>query len=68
MAGPVRALAGAIRVYAKLAWWGLISPRTSESKPLVVLQGVIVGEQGILLSIRSDLRGWELPGGTHEEG
>lgn len=55
-------------VYAKTAWWGLVQPRTSEREPLVVVQGVVLGEQGVLLSVRSDLRGWELPGGNPEPG
>ncbi len=29
---------------------------------------MVVSESGILLSVRSDLRGWELPGGTPEPG
>jgi len=55
-------------VYAKTAWWGLVQPRTSEREPLVVHQGVVLGEQGVLLSVRSDLRGWELPGGNAVPG
>jgi len=56
-------------VYAKLAWWGLAAPRVLERAPLLVVQGVVRSEQGkILLAVRSDLRGWELPGGTPEPG
>jgi len=66
--GHVRAIASALRVYLKIGWWGLVSPRVSESQQLIVLQAVIEGEDGILLAIRSDLRGWELPGGTLEAG
>jgi 8-oxo-dGTP pyrophosphatase MutT (NUDIX family) len=52
-------------VYAKLAWWGLAAPRVVERAPLVVVQGIVRSERGeILLAVRSDLRGWELPGGT----
>ncbi len=58
--------------YARTAWWGLVSPRRPGARPLVVLQGVITraGAQGpeVLLAIRGDLRGWELPGGTLEPG
>ncbi|MDJ0868384.1 MAG: NUDIX domain-containing protein [Myxococcota bacterium] len=32
------------------------------------MQGVILSERGVLLSVRSDLRGWELPGGNPEPG
>jgi len=55
-------------MYAKIAWWGMVAPRVSEKRPLVVLQAVILSDEGILLSLRSDLQGWELPGGTLEEG
>ncbi len=56
-------------IYAKLAWWGLASPRLSEREPLVIVQGVVRDDAGrILLSVRSDLLGWELPGGTPEPG
>jgi 8-oxo-dGTP diphosphatase len=59
----------ALASYAEIAWWGLVAPRTSEVRPLVVLQAVILSEQGrVLLGVRSDLRGWELPGGTLEPG
>jgi len=61
-------LVGALASYARIGWWGLVSPRFGESRPLVVIQGVIESSDGILLAIRSDLRGWELPGGTLEEG
>ena len=58
-------LAGALPVYARLAWWGLVSP-VAERQPLLVVQAVIRGDLGVLLTVRSDLRGWELPGGTPE--
>jgi len=64
----VAALAGAGFCYARIGWWGLVSPHLSERSPLVVLQGVVSGERGILLAVRADLRGWELPGGTLEPG
>jgi 8-oxo-dGTP diphosphatase len=64
----VRALVGALASYLKIGWWGLVSPRFGESEPLVVLQAVILDEQGILLAVRSDLWGWELPGGGQECG
>jgi ADP-ribose pyrophosphatase YjhB (NUDIX family) len=60
--------ASALASYTRIGWWGLVSPRVSERTPLVVTQGVIESDQGILLAIRHDLRGWELPGGTLEEG
>jgi len=53
--------------YAKVAWWGLVLPRR-EGGPLVVHQGVILDGGRVLLSVRSDLRGWELPGGNPDPG
>ncbi len=58
--------------YARTAWWGAIAPRTLERRPLAIAQGVVLREAAgrleVLLSVRSDLFGWELPGGTLEEG
>lgn len=68
LAGAARGLLGAIGSYARIGWWGLVSPRVSERRTLVVVQGVVHGEGGVLLSVRTDLRGWELPGGTPEPG
>ena len=59
-------------VYGRTAWWGLVSPRLREPTPLVVAQAFIERDVGrrreVLLSIRSDIQGWELPGGTPEPG
>jgi len=64
------AIASALVAYARTAWWGLVAPRIHEERPLVVVQAVVLREAGdsqhILLSVRSDLLGWELPGGTIE--
>lgn len=61
------ALVGAIASYARIAEWGLLAPRR-ERAPLVLVQAVLLDERGLLLAERSDLRGWELPGGAREEG
>jgi 8-oxo-dGTP pyrophosphatase MutT (NUDIX family) len=62
----LQALADAGRSYARLAWWGLA---LSETRPLVVVQAVILDPmRGVLLAVRSDLQGWELPGGGVEVG
>jgi ADP-ribose pyrophosphatase YjhB (NUDIX family) len=69
--GRAGRLWGGVRDYAKTAWWGLVSPHVSETRPLIIAQAVILREaptRQVLLSIRSDLFGWELPGGTLEEG
>jgi 8-oxo-dGTP pyrophosphatase MutT (NUDIX family) len=60
--GRAARLASALPSYARIAWWGLVSPRR-ERAPLTVLQAVVVADQGVLLALRNDLRGWELPGG-----
>lgn len=64
-----RGLLRGARIYAKLAWWGIAAPRVSEREPLSIVQGVVRDDSGrILLSVRSDLLGWELPGGTPDPG
>lgn len=66
--GRARQLASLIPVYARLGWWGLVAPRITEREPLVVVQALVQSAGGILLSVRSDLHGWELPGGTPRRG
>lgn len=61
-------LGAAFATYLKIGWWGLVAPRLSERSTLVVVQAVVVSGDGILLAVRGDLRGWELPGGTPEPG
>ena len=61
--GRALRLAAALPSYAGLAWWGLVAPRR-ERAPLVVHQAVIVAGEGVLLTMRHDLHGWELPGGA----
>lgn len=55
-------------VYARTAWWGLCAPRLRERAPLVVHQGVVLSGGRVLLTVRSDLCGWELPGGNANPG
>lgn len=61
-------LLGAIPVYAQLGVRGFVGSRGFGDGPLVVVQAVILGREGVLLALRSDLRGWELPGGSLEAG
>jgi 8-oxo-dGTP diphosphatase len=56
-------LASALPAYARIGWWGLAAPRISEREPLIVHQAVVLGDAGVLLAERSELRGFELPGG-----
>ena len=68
MPGLVGRLAGALPAYARIAWWGLAAPRVPGAQDLRVVQAVILREGRVLLAVRSDLRGWELPGGTPQPG
>jgi len=61
-------LAAAAPIYARIAWWGLVAPRAPGALALVVVQAAIVRDGEVLLAVRSDLRGWELPGGTPQPG
>ncbi len=61
-------LVRALRCYLRIGWWGLVAPRIGRARPLLVVQAVIRARADVLLSIRSDLRGWELPGGNPEVG
>lgn len=65
--GRIRRLLGALPSYAQTAWWGIVGPRL-EREPLQVMQAVVIGDEGLLLTVRSDLRGWELPGGNAHAG
>jgi ADP-ribose pyrophosphatase YjhB (NUDIX family) len=51
--------------WAQIVGWGVRS-RAHDPRPLV--QGVVTGEAGVLLVLRRELRGWELPGGRAEPG
>jgi 8-oxo-dGTP pyrophosphatase MutT (NUDIX family) len=62
--GWVGRLAGIVPNHLAMAWWGLVTPRVGEKQPLVVVQGVVLDGDRVLLSVRSDLHGWELPGGN----
>lgn len=63
-----RGLPGLLRIYARTAWWGLVSPRLEEQEPLLVHQAVVLDGDRVLLAVRSDIRGWELPGGNPDPG
>jgi 8-oxo-dGTP pyrophosphatase MutT (NUDIX family) len=69
--GRLGRLWGGVVDYARTAWWGLFSARVTEARPLEIVQAVILRDgppREVLLSMRSDLFGWELPGGTIEDG
>jgi ADP-ribose pyrophosphatase YjhB (NUDIX family) len=48
--------------WLRIAWWGLVAP-LREEEPLVLHQAVVLGPEGVLLAVRCELHGWELPGG-----
>jgi 8-oxo-dGTP pyrophosphatase MutT (NUDIX family) len=55
--------------HARTAFWGFFGHRgPGRDRDLVVVQGIVEGPEGVLLSVRSDLRGWELPGGNLHPG
>jgi ADP-ribose pyrophosphatase YjhB (NUDIX family) len=60
-----RLLARAPLDWAGIAGWGVAS-RARDARVLV--QGVVLGEAGVLLALRRELRGFELPGGRAEPG
>lgn len=53
--------------WLRIAWWGLVAP-LREGEPLIVHQAVVLGPEGVLLAVRRELRGWELPGGGAHPG
>ena len=44
------------------AWLGLLRARVG--RPVEIVQGAVLREGEVLLTLRRDLRGWELPGGN----
>jgi 8-oxo-dGTP pyrophosphatase MutT (NUDIX family) len=69
--GRLGRFGGGVWDYVRTAWWGLVSARVIERRPLVLAQAVILRDaprRQVLLSVRSDLFGWELPGGTLAPG
>ncbi|MCP3984905.1 MAG: NUDIX hydrolase [bacterium] len=54
--------------YAQTAFHGVFSHRLPGGAPRRVAQAVVVGDEGVLLSLRPELHGWELPGGTIDPG
>ena len=61
--GRLRALLAILPNYAAIAFSGLVAPRVRRGVD-VIQQAVVLGERGVLLAVRGDLRGFELPGGS----
>jgi len=68
MGSRIRRLARLLPDYARNAWFGLFSHRLADAEERLVVQAAVIGEQGVLLTVRVDLRGWELPGGNVDPG
>jgi len=66
--GLFRRLAATVPNYTSIAWHGLVSPRVGKRESVAVSQAVILAGERILLAVRRDLRGWELPGGHLQAG
>jgi ADP-ribose pyrophosphatase YjhB (NUDIX family) len=54
--------------WAHIAWWGLARPMLGRETNLEVHQAVVLGPRGVLLTLRAELFGWELPGGAAMRG
>lgn len=48
--------------WVRTAWWGIVGARVGA--PVEVAQAVVLREGRVLLALRRDVRGWELPGGN----
>ena len=68
MPGLFRRLAAIVPDYTSIAWHGLVSLRAGKREAVAVSQAVILAGERILLAVRRDLRGWELPGGHVKPG
>jgi 8-oxo-dGTP diphosphatase len=66
--GLLRRLAGIAPSYVRTAWLGLVRRPSRSQGPLLVVQAAVLSEGRVLLSVREDLRGWELPGGNPTPG
>jgi 8-oxo-dGTP pyrophosphatase MutT (NUDIX family) len=51
--------------WLEVAVWG---GRPQPTGARILVQGVVLSEAGVLLALRRELRGWELPGGRAEPG
>jgi 8-oxo-dGTP diphosphatase len=67
-AGLLRALASAAPDWARVAWEALAPLAAGGAGRARLVQAVVRGEDGVLLSERRELRGWELPGGAVRPG
>ena len=68
MTGIGGRLARVLPDYLHTAAWAISRRFGSSGPPLVIVQGVVLSEAGVLLAVRVEPRGWELPGGNPEAG
>lgn len=54
--------------YVHTAGWAISRRLGPTHESLVIVQGVVLSETGVLLTVRVEPRGWELPGGNLEAG
>jgi 8-oxo-dGTP pyrophosphatase MutT (NUDIX family) len=66
--GLARRLARALPDYLRTGAWAISRRFASSGAHLVIVQGVILSDAGVLLAVRVEPRGWELPGGNLEAG
>ena len=61
-------LARVIPDYALHVWKGLLAPGLGIRRRVELVQGVVLDGGRVVLTVRRNLRGWELPGGTVDAG
>lgn len=66
MAGRAAGLARLLPSYAATAWRGLVGARVGAGE--AVVQAVVREGGLVLLALRGDVRGWEIPGGAPAPG
>lgn len=59
-------MARAFPDYLQTAGWAISRRFARSGAPLAIVQGVVLSEKGVLLAVRVEPRGWELPGGNLE--
>ncbi|MBS1105394.1 MAG: hydrolase [Deltaproteobacteria bacterium] len=66
--GRLWRLAGAMPAYAEIVWAAIAPRAIGGAGRTRVAQAVVRSERGVLLCLRRELRGWELPGGEVQSG
>lgn len=66
--GRLGRLAGVLPAYAEIVWSAMAPRAIGGAGRTRVAQAVVRSERGVLLCLRRELRGWELPGGEVQPG